>query len=267
MALKNKEFCRIDSMCGEGKYCNTNTNYCISTDPLERCASGLGLAWRCGEGEICKKEQDEEYGYCVPGEISWNIGDMNWKRGIFKKDYVGGPWEDYINTPQSGQGDSDSLPRSGHVTQDTWYNKHRGKRSDIALKHAQGEAERLEQELQLLDQQEEQERQRKEEERQGAEKAAQDYASKYPRWSRNMPFTSETNSFLPSARAKQIEKDRRESRQNQDPFAGVSSVSSWGGKLKQNKNKRKITKRNKTKRKLTKRNKTKRNKTKRKINK
>ena len=45
----------------------------------------------------------------------------------------------------------------------------------------------------------------------------------------------------------------RDSRQNQDPLAGVSSVSWQGGKLKQNKKKRKITKRkNKTKRKITK---------------
>ena len=37
----------------------------------------------CGEGEICKKEHDEENGYCVPDEISWNIEGINSKRGLY----------------------------------------------------------------------------------------------------------------------------------------------------------------------------------------
>ena len=256
MVLKNKVFCEDDSMCGEGEYCNTNTNYC-------RMKISCTDNQVCGEGKICKKEQDEENGYCVPDEISWNIGNKNWKKGISKNPEA---WADYRQY-------SDSLPewKKWENPPEAWWNERRSKRSDIAQELAWKQANE-----EII--KAEEERIKAKEERIKAEEDALEYAVNYPNWARFMPLTSETvNSYIspqyaslfPSARAKEIEKDRRKSRQpqpKQDPFAGVSSVSptmSWGGNLKQNKKKRKITKRKLTKRKLTKRNKTKRNKTKR----
>ena len=324
MVLKNKEFCETDSMCGEGKYCNTITNYCISTDQLAPHVSFQGTKDKphetpgrrkinctdnqvCGEGEICKKEQDEGDGYCVPDEISWDTSKVD-------TEYPSSEHADWaLNQNPKALNELREMERN-NTTNDL--NIRRLNRSDLALRLAQGvgdddemivmdylktknypnleepltrltnlraikEQERIEAEqkreqkrIEAEQKRIEAEQKRIEAKQKKAEQDALEYAVNYPNWARLMPFTSETvNSFFPSARAKEIEKDMRmrKSRQQQDPFAGVSSVSptmSWGGKLKQNKKKRKITKRkNKTKRKITKRKITKRKKTKRRINK